>query len=72
MYIYKAQELLAGAEAGVAMGDAILAARKIELARRQFQMAYKGEEMLLDVELQLAALQVSLYLHISICIYTYV
>ena len=53
----EAQQLLAGAEAAVAMRDPVLAARRMQLAREKFEEAYRGEEMLLDVERELDALQ---------------
>ena len=43
-----AQELLAGAEAAVAMRDPVLADRRLLLAKGKFREAYKGEEMVLQ------------------------
>jgi len=53
----EAQQLLAGAEAAVVMRDPVLAARRMQLAREKFEQAYCGQDMLLDVERELAALQ---------------
>ena len=53
----QAQQLLAGAEAALVMRDPVLADRRIVHAREKFHEAYKGEEMLMDVEKELAQLQ---------------